>query len=68
VNRMIRNMNDDDLKSCPCCGGKAFFVVEPSVYSNSFFYFIACDDCGIETLRTFRTKEAAARVWNKRVS
>ena len=37
MRKMIRNMNDDDLKPCPCCGGKAFFVVEPSAYSNSFF-------------------------------
>lgn len=34
MSRMIRNMNDDDLKSCPCCGGKAFFVVEPSAYGE----------------------------------
>lgn len=68
MSRMTRNMNDDDLKSCPVLWWETFFVVEPSAYSNLLYFFIACDNCGIETQRTFRTKEATAMVWNKRVS
>ena len=53
------------LKKCPCCGGEASFLFT-DIPGTCRKFFISCEVCGLETPRTFSTKEAAANVWNTR--
>lgn len=36
-----------ELKSCPCCGGKAGFIRNEGMFAD--FLYIKCEDCGIQT-------------------
>lgn len=63
-------MTQQELKSCPFCGGKASLRRYPIVPDR----FVRCDDCGAST-REFESVElnaqeacgnAAIKAWNRR--
>ena len=56
-----------ELKPCPFCGGRAKILATPSINLMPH-YFATCLSCGAEMPRVYRTKEAAAEPWNRRVS
>ena len=55
---------NEELKTCPFCGGKA------SVYEAEFegetVFIAGCDECGISTPAS-SNEEIVAAAWNKRV-
>lgn len=64
-------MNNNELKGCPCCGGKAELGYHDPYdgYQGSLGrYFVTCTACGLETPRTFKRKTEAAEVWNRRAT
>ncbi len=54
--------DDDDLKPCPMCGGKARTILEDESGPGS--YRAECSKCGVSTLIT--SKENCAEIWNTR--
>lgn len=64
-------MTNIELRACPCCGGKGElgrYDPYDGYQGNLGRYFVSCTACGLETPRTFRTKEDAAEVWNERAT
>lgn len=67
-------MAENELKSCPFCGGEATPESEPR-FVPTFYdpdgsnaeieYWIRCTKCGAET-RLFKTEHEALEAWNKR--
>lgn len=51
--------DNDGLKNCPCCGGKAHYHIHDRIG-------VECNDCGLGLACIYETKEQAAEVWNKR--
>lgn len=60
---------DDELKPCPCCGGKA--SIGNSEPDGSGGYFVECDDCGVTTPLIYNMMGTVRRElldkWNRRV-
>ena len=55
------DLQPEQLKPCPCCGGKA-----RSVQTKDFNY-VFCTECELTTT-TYDTEKEAADVWNRRVN
>ena len=51
--------SNEELKKCPCCGGKAGIRQDYEV-----FWRVQCDSCGMQTLN-YITPEYAIKVWNR---
>lgn len=64
-------MNNEDLKSCPCCGGEATIVQEHnySIDDSDELRWIECDKCGLRTKEFYSEKNEQKMIdtWNKRV-
>lgn len=62
----------NELKSCPCCGGRAAVVWRSTVgrYSGAsmraFGKAIECINCGVTT-KSYLDEVQAIEAWNKRV-
>ncbi len=61
-------MINEELKSCPFCGGKEVKVLEDKnhVYSRRSSFKVKCFYCGARTVACTRTYQAIES-WNKRV-
>jgi len=60
-------MIDEELKKCPCCGGKAEVYEDYDYFSNPIYY-IRCDECGLQTqVSYFKNEHEMINTWNKRV-
>ena len=55
-------MENEELKPCPFCGGKAY--IEKNRYK--YAYWIKCYDCRVET-EAYDYVEEAINVWNRRI-
>lgn len=53
---------NQEIKKCPCCGGKA--KLESSAYSGTVY--IHCLKCGLSTKMFIFVREAVD-IWNRRV-
>ena len=54
--------NNDTLKACPMCGGKA------GIFRVDYHGFrVSCNTCGVET-RVYENKENAIARWNRRTN
>lgn len=51
---------DEELKSCPYCGGSAAYVDDTSFYGH-----VKCMNCGIRTVTA--NKDYVTGLWNQRV-
>ena len=52
----------DELKPCPCCGGKA---VLKKIYLHFKLPYVLCTVCKVQT-DTQDSEEDAVKIWNKR--
>lgn len=60
-------MNREELKPCPCCGGKAI-VVQDYNYNADVLYWIECSECDLRTSEFYsENRRKMVDVWNKRV-
>ncbi len=74
---------DDELKSCPCCGGQAILRCGSVNGKSSNVYSIVCGTCGLSTVTeptsiredshgSIILRESGAdkviKLWNRRVS
>lgn len=57
-------MENEELKPCPFCGGKANIEGGKSPY---WVYWIKCYECRVET-EAYDFEEDAIAVWNRRVN
>ena len=59
-------MNNEDLKSCPCCKGKAEICKEYT-YNSDVLCWIECNECGLQTEKYYyENRQEMINVWNKR--
>jgi len=56
-------INDNELKSCPFCGGEAETVDWDNHYYQ--FFFVRCKTCKSQT-KLFSYIEEAIKAWNRR--
>lgn len=62
--------NDQQLKPCPWCGGKATLKVDRALLLIPEHHFVSCDKCAVygplENRQHTPTVEAAIKAWNTR--
>lgn len=57
---------NNELKSCPFCGGKAE-VKTNYEYGKARGYFIFCTKCDLQQPKAYSTKKTAIKIWNRRI-
>jgi Lar family restriction alleviation protein len=53
----------DDIKNCPCCGGKAIICMTSLTDNYSYYAQIECTECGL----SIPLRDDGIKKWNRRV-
>ena len=62
---MIWWLNNEQLKSCPFCGGQAY--LKERYHGDNEKYYAFCSGCYTETFE-YKNVHDAVEAWNKRVN
>jgi Lar family restriction alleviation protein len=62
----LPNPTVEPLKPCPFCGGKATFYDYQYKSPPPDLYWVACNECGVDTHDGSDSQEAAIAAWNRR--
>ena len=59
-------MKNKEIKPCPFCGARAILLSNYNHSNGRNYFFITCDECGVETPRIYQKPDYAVECWNRR--